>query len=116
MLKTKTARPAKAGASNLVKAETAKEARGGDQYFSRAVGKALEVLEFLQAELKPLSMNEIAQRIQLSKTSAFRILRTLETLGCVTVDGRGQYVLAPGIRGYAHGVVGQAASGRCSLP
>ena len=60
MLKTKTARPAKAGTSNLVKAETAKEARGGDQYFSRAVGKALEVLEFLQAELKPLSMNEIA--------------------------------------------------------
>ena len=97
MLKTKTARPAKAGASNLIKAETAKEARGGDQYFSRAVGKALEVLEFLQAELKPLSMNEIAQRIQLSKTSAFRILRTLETLGCVTVDGRGQYALAPGI-------------------
>ena len=96
MLKTKTARPAKAG-TNLVMAETAKEARGGDQYFSRAVGKALEVLEFLQAELKPLSMNEIGQRIQLSKTSAFRILRTLETLGCVTVDGRGQYMLAPGI-------------------
>ena len=97
MLKTKTARPAKAGTPNLVKAETANEARGGDQYFSRAVGKALEVLEFLQAELKPLSMNEIRQRIQLSKTSAFRILRTLETLGCVTVDGRGQYLLAPGI-------------------
>jgi IclR family acetate operon transcriptional repressor len=61
------------------------------------VGKALEVLEFLQSELKPLSMNEIAQRIELSKTSAFRILRTLETLGCVVVDGRGQYMLAPGI-------------------
>src|ERR1700683_5776535 len=97
MLKIKPARPAKAGTSNLVKAETSKETHGGDQYFSRAVGKALEVLEFLQSELKPLSMNEIAQRIQLSKTSAFRILRTLETLGCVTMDGRGQYVLAPGI-------------------
>ncbi len=97
MLKTKPARPAKAGAPNLVKAETAKEPRVGDQYFSRAVGKALEVLEFLQGELKPLSMNEIAQRIQLSKTSAFRILRTLETLGCVVLDGRGMYVLAPGI-------------------
>jgi IclR family acetate operon transcriptional repressor len=42
-------------------------------------------------------MNEIVQRIQVSKTSAFRILRTLETLGCITVDGRAQYVLAPGI-------------------
>ena len=97
MLKTKTARPAKAGTSNLTKAEPEKDVRGGDQYFSRAVGKALEVLEFLQSELKPVSMNEIGQRIQLSKTSAFRILRTLETLGCVTVDGRGQYLLAPGI-------------------
>jgi len=97
MLKTKSVRPAKAGTPNLVKAETANESRVGDQYFSRAVGKALEVLEFLQGELKPLSMNEIAQRIQLSKTSAFRILRTLETLGCVVVDGRGQYMLAPGI-------------------
>lgn len=108
MLKTKTAR--------LVKTETAKEtpareskatrlAKGGasketkvrDQYFSRAVGKALEVLEFLQSELTPLTMNEIAQRAQLSKTSAFRLLRTLETIGCVTVDGRGQYKLASGI-------------------
>ena len=67
------------------------------QYFSRAVGKALEVLEFLQAELTPLSMNEIAQRAKLSKTSAFRLLRTLETIGCLTEDGRGQYKLASGI-------------------
>jgi DNA-binding IclR family transcriptional regulator len=100
MSKTKAARPAKAGTPNLVKHETS-QARGGDQYFSRAVGKALEVLEFLQVELKPLSMNEIAQRIQLSKTSAFRILRTLEALGCVVLDGRGQYALAPGIHAVA---------------
>jgi DNA-binding IclR family transcriptional regulator len=97
MLKTKIARPAKSGTPNLAKADTAAESRTGDQYFSRAVGKALEVLEFLQSELKPLSMNEIGRQIELSKTSAFRILRTLETLGCVVVDGRGQYMLAPGI-------------------
>ncbi len=53
MLKTKTSRPVKAGTSNLVKTESAAEPRGGDQYFSRAVGKALEVLEFLQSELRP---------------------------------------------------------------
>jgi DNA-binding IclR family transcriptional regulator len=97
MLKTKTPRPAKSGTPNQAEAETVTEPRTGDQYFSRAVGKALEVLEFLQSELRPLSMNEIGRQIQLSKTSAFRILRTLETLGCVVVDGRGQYVLAPGI-------------------
>ena len=97
MLKAKSARPPKSGTPTLVKADSPNDGHGGDQYFSRAVGKALEVLEFLQAETKPVSMNEIGQRIQLSKTSAFRILRTLETLGCVTVDGRGQYLLAPGI-------------------
>jgi DNA-binding IclR family transcriptional regulator len=97
MLKTKTARPAKSATPNLAKANDTAESRTGDQYFSRAVGKALEVLEFLQSELKPLSMNDIGRQIQLSKTSAFRILRTLETLGCVVVDGRGQYMLAPGI-------------------
>ena len=70
---------------------------GRDKYFSRAVSKALEVLEFLQSESNALSMNEIAQRLQLSKTSAFRLLRTLETTGYVALDGRGQYKLAPGI-------------------
>ena len=46
MLKPKTAHPPKAGTPKLVKTEAATESRTGDQYFSRAVGKALEVLEF----------------------------------------------------------------------
>jgi DNA-binding IclR family transcriptional regulator len=108
MLRTKTKQMAKAETANesrgrkgktarLVDAAIAKESGGRDQYFSRAVGKALETLELLQAELAPLPMNEIAQRLQLSKTSAFRLLRTLETIGCVAADGRGHYKLAPGI-------------------
>ncbi|HEY4045329.1 MAG TPA: IclR family transcriptional regulator [Acidobacteriaceae bacterium] len=108
MLTTKTTRTPKAETANesrgrkaktarLVDAAIAKEPDGRDQYFSRAVGKALEALELLQAELAPLPMNEIAQRLQLSKTSAFRLLRTLETIGCVAADARGQYKLAPGI-------------------
>lgn len=68
-----------------------------DKYFSRAVSKALEVLEILQVESTSLQMNEIAQRLRLSKTSTFRLLRTLETLGYVTSDGRGRYTLSPGI-------------------
>lgn len=68
-----------------------------DKYFSRAVSKALETLEFLQTEANSMSMSEIAQRLQLSKTSAFRLLKTLETAGYVAQDGRGQYKLAPGI-------------------
>ena len=58
-----------------------------DKYFSRAVCKALEALEFLRNETNSMSMNEIAQRLQLSKTSAFRLLKTLESMGYVTQDG-----------------------------
>lgn len=68
-----------------------------DKYFSRAVSKALEVLEILQAEGSSLHMNEIAERLKLSKTSTFRLLRTLETLGYATSDGRSRYMLSPGI-------------------
>lgn len=68
-----------------------------DKYFSRAVSKALETLEFLQSESNAISMNEIAKRLQLSKTSTFRLLRTLETSGYIVLDGRGQYKMAPGI-------------------
>jgi DNA-binding IclR family transcriptional regulator len=68
-----------------------------DKYFSRAVSKALEALEFLQTETNSISLNEFARRLQLSKTSTFRLLRTLETTGYVVLDGRSQYKIAPGI-------------------
>jgi DNA-binding IclR family transcriptional regulator len=97
MLKTKADEPANVETPELDNNGSSDKTRAGDQYFARAVGKALEVLEYLQAERKPLSMEEIGQQIQLSKTSASRILRALETLGCLTIDGHGDYMLAPGI-------------------
>lgn len=73
------------------------KSRDKDQYFSRAVAKALETLEVLQAANDPLALNEVAQRLQLSKTSAFRLLRTLQSSGCVTASEGGKYSLAPGV-------------------
>jgi IclR family acetate operon transcriptional repressor len=73
-----------------------------DQYFSRAVSKALETLEIVHASEAPVNLNEIARRIQLSKTSAFRLLRTLETIGYLTSSGAGRYSATPG----THSVVG----------
>jgi DNA-binding IclR family transcriptional regulator len=93
MPKTKTA--------SHLRAKSTEKPRSQDKYFSRAVSKALEVLEFFQAESNSLPLNEIAQRLKLSKTSAFRLLRTLETTGYVILDGRGQYKLAPGIHAVA---------------
>ena len=74
-----------------------KKTRTKDQYFSRAVAKALETLEVLQARNGPMALHEVAQRIQLSKTSTFRLLRTLESSGCLAAGERGKYSLAPGV-------------------
>jgi DNA-binding IclR family transcriptional regulator len=81
--------------------KTAKTTRERDKSFSRAIVKALEVLEFLQAEQPTATLNEIATQLKLSKTSTFRLLRTLEMKNCLTLTGWGQYQLAPGIQAVA---------------
>jgi len=58
-----------------------KKAEDGGQYFSRAVSKALESLELLQLRQGCMTLDEIARQVQLSKTSVFRLLRTLEAAG-----------------------------------
>jgi IclR family acetate operon transcriptional repressor len=79
-------------------AAPAVKSRGKDQYFSRAVAKALQTLEVLQAGDGPMALHEVAQRLQLSKTSTFRLLRTLEVSGCLTASELGKYSLAPGVQ------------------
>jgi DNA-binding IclR family transcriptional regulator len=79
--------------------ESAKKKSGGDnQYLSRAVSKSLKVLEILQSARSPMGLHEIAKRIQLSKTSTFRLLRTLEAAACLVPSVSGEYQLAPGMR------------------
>ena len=75
-------------------AEKSSKSGGHDQYFSRAVSKALTTLQLLQTSSSPLALNEVAQQIGLSKTSAFRLLRTLEAEGCLTSDAWGRYRIA----------------------
>jgi DNA-binding IclR family transcriptional regulator len=79
-------------------AETPAKGRGDDRYLSRAVGKAFEALEMLQLQTTPMALNEIATRIQLSKTSTFRLLRTLQSAGYLAANSWGQYFLVPEIR------------------
>ena len=75
----KAVRGARTKAAEPVKSSGA----GKDQYISRAVAKALEILQILQSGNGPMALNDVARRIQLSKTSAFRLLRTLEAAGCL---------------------------------
>lgn len=62
-----------------------------DQYFSRAVGKALDILQLLQVQDGALGLSEITRRIGLTKASAFRLLRTLENAGYIAADANGTY-------------------------
>ena len=62
-----------------------------DQYFSRAIAKALQALDYVAQGDHPLSLNEIASFLGLTKTSAFRILHTLETLGYISKSSDARY-------------------------
>ena len=74
------------------------KAPNGEQYISRAVGKALQALEMLQLQSAPMALQAIATRIQLSKTSTFRLLRTLENAGYLAANSSGQFSLVPELR------------------
>jgi IclR family acetate operon transcriptional repressor len=80
------------------KKDAGRKVENGGQYLSRAVSKALETLELLQLRQESMSLDEIARQVQLSKTSVFRLLRTLEAAGYVTTSGWGKYGLAPGVQ------------------
>lgn len=71
---------------------------GPDQYFSRALEKGLQTLQLLNEAQDGLSLTEAANKLGLTKASAFRIARTLETLGYVTKGEDGKYSLAGGQR------------------
>jgi IclR family acetate operon transcriptional repressor len=68
------------------------------QYLSRAVAKSLEMLELLQSVQSPMQLNEVARHVKLSKTSAFRLLCTLQASGYLTQHDTGSYGLVPEVR------------------
>ncbi len=65
-----------------------------EKYFSKVVGKALNLLELIQRSSHPMSLGEITQQIGMAKSSVFRILYTLEVAGYVRKDESGNYGLA----------------------
>jgi IclR family acetate operon transcriptional repressor len=66
-----------------------------DQYFSRAVEKAMLALDFIRRSPQPLSLAEVSAVLGLSKPSAFRLLYTLETLHYLSKSADGRYCAAP---------------------
>lgn len=69
-----------------------------DKYFSKVVGKALDLLEILKRGGTPLSLNELTLQVGLAKSSVFRILHTLEVAGYLERNEAGHYILSPDVR------------------
>ena len=83
------------------------------RYFIGAAAKTLDVLESFADNAEQLSITEIARRAELSYTSAFRLLYTLERRGYVMrLPGKKRYLLAPSRKRFR---VGYAALGKICL-
>ncbi len=95
--------PAKGGTKRIMPKTRQAKSRGGadksvekapreGQYFSRAVGKAIQILELLSRNGASMSLMELSKQTQLTKSSAFRLLQTLETLHYIRRDANGHYL------------------------
>ncbi len=65
---------------------------------SRAVLKALEMLEFLRTVEGCVPLGAIASQVGLAKPSAYRLLHTLEKAGYLAVDAGGRYQMPERVR------------------
>jgi DNA-binding IclR family transcriptional regulator len=66
------------------------------RYYSQAIANALRVLELLQKSHEPLALTEVSRQVKIPKSSAFRILRTLEIEGYLQrIEGE-RFSIVPG--------------------
>lgn len=69
--------------------------RPPDPYSSKAISRALDVLESFPDEYASLSLKELSARHELPESSLFRILQTLEARGYLAQAADGAYRLTP---------------------
>ena len=72
--------------------------KSGDPYHSRAVEKALELIEILKGSADPVSLHRLFLATKLTKVSLLRILATLERSGYVEKEATAGYRLSAGLR------------------
>ncbi|HEX3473022.1 MAG TPA: substrate-binding domain-containing protein [Silvibacterium sp.] len=78
-------------------------------YLIPILSKALDVLELLESEKKPLTLELIYQRSEISKTSVYRILKTFVHRGYVAQTQDGAYRLVSRPKKMRFGFAGQSA-------
>jgi IclR family acetate operon transcriptional repressor len=95
--------------SRTAAAPATQTVRGGlersDKYYSKVIGKALDIIAILRSSAQPMSLNELTLRLELVKSSVFRILHTLEVSGYIERDVTGRYTLAADLRASAPGLL-----------
>ena len=72
-----------------------KEEGASDQYVSKAVSRAIDVLDCFEDSNTVLSLKEISGRTEMPESSLFRVLVTLESRGYLRQNSDGSYGLAP---------------------
>ena len=85
--------PRNAATKTRRKTNVPKHPERGKRYVSRAVAKALTLVEVLGNAGQSLSLTELAAAVKLTKTSTFRLLYTLEEAGYVERNQDGRYAL-----------------------
>lgn len=80
-------------------ADQAKEAPA-----SQTLSRGIRILEILAAARRPLSIADIAAELEVHRSIAYRLLRTLEGHGLVARDANGSMELAPRMAALAAGV------------
>lgn len=78
-------------------------------YLIPILSKALDVLELLDEVGEPIALEDVYQRTKISKTSVYRILKTLVHRGYVAQGQSGQYRLVSRPRRLRFGFAGQSA-------
>jgi DNA-binding IclR family transcriptional regulator len=70
-------------------------ANAAERYLSKAIGRALDVLDLFPDEHCFLNLKEVSSRMGLPESSLFRILLTLKDRAYLRQDSSGCYCLAP---------------------
>ena len=78
-------------------------------YLIPILSKALDVVELLEQSHAPVSLEDVYQKTQISKTSVYRILKTLVHRGYVAQAQNGQYRLVSRPRRLRFGFAAQSA-------
>ncbi|MER7014261.1 helix-turn-helix domain-containing protein [Saccharopolyspora sp. NPDC000359] len=71
---------------------------------SQTLSRGIRLLEILSAADRNLSIDELAAELEVHRSVAYRLLRTLEDHGLVVRDGAGRIALGAGLAALAAGV------------